>query len=389
MSQPFARADVTLANWREWPFNQWSFGHVSELIPCAVLGSGVESATDSPGDAALRGIAIDYPVGAGRVSAIEHLSTSHADCFVALKDGRIVAEWSAPHGSTVAPHLIFSITKSVTGMLAGIAAGDGALDPDAPVSDYVEVRPGSAYADCRVRHLLDMSVSLDFVENYLDKAGPFDRYRRAMLWNPQRPDAPAETMRQVLADLPRATRAHGDIFYYASPDTDMMGLVLEAATGRRWSDYLAERLWTPMGARGPALVTVDSVGSARAAGGLSVTARDLARFGQLVLDDGVAPDGRRLIPSSWIADMRTGGDQRAWLAGDFKADFPNGNYRSYWYAAGDANGSFCGIGIHGQWLWCDPARRVVLVKFSSRPLPTDDDSTHKEIAALSQVANAL
>ena len=89
----------------------------------------------------------------------------------------------------------------------------------------------------------------------------------------------------------------------------MLGLVVEAATGQRYHSYLADRLWAPMGARGAAHVTVERVGAPRAAGGVCVTARDLARFGQLVLDGGQTSDGRELIPQSWVADMRVNGDR--------------------------------------------------------------------------------
>ena len=220
-----------------------------------------------------------------------------------MRDGVVLDEWLAPHAEAERPHVIFSISKSITGMLAGIAVGDGKLDPGAKVTDYVTVKRGSAYHAARVRDLLDMTVSLDFVENYLDTQGDFDRYRRAMLWNPERPGARQETMLEVLASLkPQSATRTATIYHYASPNTDMLGLVVEAAIGQRYHSYLADRLWAPMGARGAAHVTVDRVGAARAAGGVCVTARDLARFGQLVLDGG--SDQRRARAHPAIMDRR-------------------------------------------------------------------------------------
>src|SRR5690606_27968034 len=158
----------------------------------------------SPGIAALEGLRVPGADGVP-IGAVEHLESSYGDCFVAMRDGVVIAEWEAPHGAASRPHLIFSISKSITGMLAGIAVGDGLLDPDAPVAAYVPVSPGSAYAGASVRNLLDMTVSLDFEEDYLDLDGPFDRYRRAMLWNPERPGAVQETMLDVLSVLPKAS----------------------------------------------------------------------------------------------------------------------------------------------------------------------------------------
>jgi CubicO group peptidase (beta-lactamase class C family) len=387
MTFPFTRREVRLDNWRAHPFNTWSFQNVAELVPVAELPCGGGEIERSPGADGLADLRLTAPDG--RVlTALRHLEASHGDAFVALRDGRIVAEWYAPHCDALRPHLVFSVTKSVTGILAGIAAGEGLLDPDAPTAEYVETRAGSAFADARVRDLLDMTVSLRFEENYLDRESDFDRYRRAMLWNPERAAGAEETLHAVLAALPRDDRAHGTRFHYASPVTDMLGLVLEAATGMRYRDWLRDRLWMPMGARGAANITVDREGTARAAGGLSLTARDLARFGQLVLDDGLVT-GVRIVPASWIADMRGGGNRAAWLDGDFATLFPDGRYRSCWYDTGDGKGSLAAIGIHEQWIWIDPSRGVVLVKMSSRPEPSHDPSTMREVAMLSQIAAAI
>jgi CubicO group peptidase (beta-lactamase class C family) len=383
----FSRRDITLANWREAPFHRWTFANVSEFVPTATFSRGEEGPGDTPGAGPLEGMTLVRPDGTG-IGALDHLHASHGDCFVAMRDGRIIAEWNAPHGSTLTPHIIFSISKSIAGMLAGIAVGDGRLDPAAPVCDYVGARGDGAYASATVRDLLDMTVSLDFVENYLDLDGDFDRYRRSTLWNPERAGATGETMEEVLASLPRLPGAHGKVFAYASPNTDMLGLVVERATGIRLHDYLAERLWRPMGARGHGYVSVDRVGAARAAGGMCVTARDLARFGQLVLDAG-SHGGVQIIPAAWIDDMRRNGDRQAWSDGNFAATFPQGRYRSCWYQLGTRRDHFAGEGIHGQRLLVDPVSRVVIVKFSTVPLPSDDAATMLDFAILSQIAERL
>jgi hypothetical protein len=387
MSASFSRRDISLANWRVHPFNTYSFQHVAEFVPSADI---VSARTDEApvGLAALEDLQIAHRQ-LGTMSVEDFLGRTHGDAFAVLKDGAVLAEWHAPHASLDRPHLVFSVTKSITGMLAGIAWGDGLLDPDAPVSTYVPTPTHCAYASATVRHLLDMSVRIDFVEDYLNTDGPFDRYRRAMLWNPERAGTAQESMQDVLADMPRGTGEHGEVFCYASPNTDMLGLVIEAATGRRYHELLRDRLWRPMGATGTACITVDRQGSARAAGGLSVTARDLARFGTLVMNEGRATDGRQLIPAAWIADMRQNGSHEAWKAGGFPGFFPAGNYRSCWYIANDGRGGFAADGIHGQRLWVDPTSRVAVVKLSSFPAPSDDAASAADFEVLAQIAKAL
>lgn len=387
MQQNFARTDVTLANWRTAPFNSWSFQNVAEIVPVAMIAH--PAGTSDPRPEAPDGIEIDDPATGLQTSVSDYLALTGADCFLALKNGKPVASWAAPHADFDAPHVIFSISKSVTGVLAGIAEADGVLDPDQPVSAYVDLPSSCGYADAKVRDLLDMTVAIDFDEEYLDADGAFDRYRRAMLWNPERTGTNPETMEEVLASLGRVPGSHGRHFLYASPNTDMLGLVVERATGTRYHRFLAERLWSPIGATGAACVTVDRVGTARAAGGICITVSDLARLGQLVMDGGRAANGNQVIPTGWIADMHDNGNAEAWRTGNFSDVFENGRYRSCWYSVGDDHDSFCCIGIHGQWMWADPATGVVIAKTASRHEPSDDDATHRDIAVLSQIARRI
>lgn len=382
MTEMTQRADTTLANWRTYPSSSYSFQHVAEFVPVAEISSATQPEAISPGTAALARMQLN-DIGGGKIHVLEHMKRSFTDHLVIMRDGDVVAEWLSDNADPDRPHLIFSISKSLTGILAGLAETEGLLDPNASVARYVPSMRGSTYEKARVRDLLDMTVDVDFDEEYLDAGGNFDRYRRAMLWNPERPDARTETMEGFLSTLGAMGHGHGRKFYYASPNTDLLGLVIERATGTRLHRYLADRLWQKMGARGAAYVTVDRVGTARAAGGVCVTTRDLARVGQLVLDG-----GRGLIPPAWIEDMHRNGDRQAWVDGNFFDMFDNGRYRSCWYDVGDGRGSFAAVGIHGQWLWCDPVSRVVIAKTSCRPAPSDDDQTALEIVMLSQIAKA-
>ena len=382
------RADITLANWRAHPFSRYSFQHVAEFVPVAEISRATAREPVSPGPGVLTDMRLVDRDGTG-ISALAHMRRSYTDQLVVMREGAVVAEWLAGNADPARPHLLFSISKSVTGILAGIAAGEGTLDPDAPVARYVpSMSASAAYGKARVRDLLDMTVDLDFDEEYLDDGGAFDRYRRAMLWNPERPDASAETMEGFLSSLGACGHGHGHRFYYASPNTDLLGLVVERATGTRYHRYLADRLWTPMGAKGAAHVTVDRAGTARAAGGLCVTTRDLARFGQLVMDGGRARDGSQVVPRGWIDDIHANGSRQAWVDGNFADMFADGRYRSCWYEVGDGRGSFAAVGIHGQWLWADPTAGVVIAKSACRPAPSDDAETALEIMMLSQIAKA-
>lgn len=388
MITPAERAAITLENWRSHPAARWSFQHASEFVPTATIAHAAATPVAPPPAGPLHEMRIEDARGQA-TPAIELLARRHTDSLLVMREGRPLASWSAPHADFDAPHLIFSISKSIAGLAVGIAQGDGLIDPETPIVDLVASMEPSTYGSARLRDLLDMTVDLDFDEDYVDHGGAFDRYRRAMLWNPERAGTHAETMEAFLATLPAQGHGHGQRFHYASPNSDLLGIALERAVGRRFHDYVAERLWRPLGLAGPAYVTVDRVGTARAAGGICLTVTDLARIGQLVLDGGRGPDGSEIVPRAWIDDMREGGDRQAWIDGDFADMFAHGRYRSGWYDVGDGRGTLAAIGIHGQYLWVDFSNRVVVARTASRPAASDDDETQQDIALVSALARAF
>jgi CubicO group peptidase (beta-lactamase class C family) len=380
---------VTLANWRLPPWNTWAFQHVPELIPAVRIAhdprrvSPLQEAARDLGALAFAG-----PGGATWTVA-RMLPETATDGFIVLHKGCVAFEWYGNGLGASDPHIIFSVSKSITGILAGILVERGQLDPDAPVTRYVPEAAGSVYADATVRHVLDMTVGIAFVENYLDATGDFARYRAATGWNPVADPALASDLRSFLVTLRRDDNPHGAKFHYVSPNSDMLGWILERAGGLPFARLVTELIWQKLGTEADAHVTVDRAGAARAAGGICVTLRDLARFGEMVRNIGRA-GGEQVAPRWWIEDILGNGDQRAWLAQPTAAKFlPAGRYRSQWYMIGNASGAHCAIGIHGQWIYIDPAAEMVIAKLSSQPLPVDEATDHLLLAAFAAIADAL
>ena len=375
--------DPTLANWRQHPFNVRGFVEVDRLIASQQIKAAAV-ATPLPQGAALD---LDH-IRVADLTATEVLSGSHTDGFLVLKDGAIVSE---SYGAAMAPatrHIIFSVSKSVTGKLAGVLVERGELDPDAPVITYVPELKSSAYGDATVRNVLDMTVSLRFIEDYLDPRGDVARYRVAMDWNPP-VDFPYEGgLHHFLGTLPKDHYPHGERFEYASPNSDLLGWILERAGGAPVSELMTRHLWQPLGAETDGYVTVDREGAARTAGGICVTLRDLARFGDMVRQNGKAGD-RQVIPASWIEDIASNGDEEAWQKGEMTGLLPQARYRSKWYVPTDVPDTLMAIGIHGQWIYIDRNAGVTIVKLSSQPLPVDDPLDHQMLAMFRAIADAL
>ncbi len=382
---PPENAQVTLANWRNAPFNRWAFCHVSQIVPVAMVWRGDASGTDWP--VAAQDISeITFSHAGETVSVAQMLQRTTTDGLVVLNRGRVVHESYSGSLRAHVPHILFSVTKSVVGLVAGIVVERGQLDPETAVSHYLPETAGSGYGDATVRHVLDMTVGVAFDEDYEATQGDMVRYREATGWNVGG-DGNSVGLRRYLCTLP-PDGEHGRAFKYCSPNTDLLGWILERATGKPVAELLSEALWAPLGAQNDAYIGVDDYGAARTAGGLCVTTRDLARIGQMVLEDGRV-DGRQVVPSAWIKDIFEAGDRDAWDAGNFADDMPDTWYRSKWYKHGAVAHAVSGLGIFGQSLFVHPASQTVIAKHSSLPTPLDFECETLQMACFDAIAAQL
>ncbi|NGX94515.1 MAG: serine hydrolase [Candidatus Afipia apatlaquensis] len=362
---------VTLANWRTQPSSDWSFHNVRRLLPTANISASknpvpLESSLAEIGDVAFEG-------NKGRTTLRDALRTTNTKGFLVLRRGKITAEWYAGGMDALTPHIVFSVSKSICGALGGILADKGFLNPNRPVTDYVPEVSSSVYGGCSVRHLLDMTVGISFTEDYVDPDGDVARYRRAVGWDVIQPGQSTMALREYLATQKPDGKTHGHAFHYVSTNTDLLGWVYERAAGRALSDLLGEYLWTPLGAETDAYITLDPEGAMRAAGGICAAPRDLARFGEMIRQRGVA-NGRQVVPGWWIDDINDNGDPEAWARGEFAEMFPDAAYRSKFYQIDRKRRTLCCIGIHGQWIYIDPISELVIVRVAAEPTPLDVDN---------------
>lgn len=377
---------VTLANWQDGPYNRWAFQHVSQLIPTAQISRG-----DGPVAALPRAHqdlgALAFDGGNGRMTIAEMLEDTYTDGFIVLKDGAIVTERYFNGMTPQSKHLLMSVSKSLTGILMGILAGQGLLDLAASPARYVPELKDSAYGDATVQQTLDMTISVVFREEYDDPDSEIQQQDRATGW---RPALPGDLMGNYHF-LPTLKKAgpHGVVFQYCSACTDVLGWIMERVSGLPLAELFSREVWARLGAEHDGYVTVDRYGAALANGGICVTLRDLARFGLMILQDGFV-GSRAVVPAGWIEQTRNGGDNGPWSHHARWSDlYPRGSYHNQWYNTEDAHRSFYGTGIHGQHLWIDPAARLVIVKYSTRPAALDATMTAQTLAGLTAIGQAL
>lgn len=264
----------------------------------------------------------------------------HLSGVLILKGGVVRNEAYALHLTPTGHWASFSVTKAVTDTLAGIALKNGALHSlDDAVTAYLPEMRGSAYDGVTVRHLMTMTTGVRWNEDYTSPDA--DNVRLYTTEVAPGKNSTVEYMRTLQRDVPPGARWH-----YNTGETDLLGVLLQRATGRSLADQLSAGVWQKAGMEQDAswIASADGAAGQEFGGsGLSATLRDFGRLGLWVLRGG---DGA--VPPDWIAEA---------TRPQVKAG--NAAYGYGWWPQPD--GSFAALGIFGQSLLIDPQRKLVIV----------------------------
>ena len=390
MVQPVnsAAPGVTLANWRTAQFLRWSFQHSREFLPTARVAraGGVSELPRAPGALADVSLA-DGRGGTTTVGAV--IASTYTDGVLVVHEGRVVMEDYPADMSPAAVHVLMSVTKSLVGCVAAVLIGGGMLDPAAPLTAYVPELAASGYAGATVRHVLDMRSGIIFSEDYLNPASQIRQLEQCIGWSPAADGTPA-SIYDFLLTLWQGS-PHGGPFAYRSCETDVLGWVCERAAGARMPELLSDLIWSRLGAEHDADISLDRAGVTIHDGGMSTALRDLARFGQMLADDGRCLTSERVLPASWLGDTLAGdpGSRKAFAASPTDTRMPGGMYRNtFWVPYPDPDVLLC-LGIHGQMVYVDTAAQVVGVKLSSWPVPQDPAMLSATLRAFDAIAGHL
>ena len=249
----------------------------------------------------------------------------------------------------------WSMAKTVTAMLVGIAIAEGRIrSVDDQAAAYVPELAGTEYGRTSLRHLLQMSSGVRFEEEY---TGRDDASRLAeatfLLRGPGGPG--------VMTQFNERATAAGTKFYYASGETQVLGLVLRAATNRPPAEFLQSRIWQLIGAESDASWLIDNAGQESTYCCLNAVLRDYARFGLLLAHDGNWR-GRQIIPAAWVTAATTVAPDQPHLRPGTAMPFFGYGYQT-WIRPGERR-MFSLRGIRGQLINVDPQSKLVMVNTS-------------------------
>lgn len=383
-------AGISLENWLSEPYSRWSFQHVDEFVPTALISRGTGPTAELPATATpIAEIPVTGSHGAATTVGAVMASTA-TDGWAVAHRGSLLAEKYFDGMEARTRHLLFSVSKSLVAAVVGALHWGGAIELGAPVTTYVPALANCGYAGATVRHLLDMRSGIAFSDNYLHPTAEVHVLDQAVGWAPRSsPDVPS-TLREFLLTL-RQKSAHGGPFQYRSCETDVLGWICEVVGCQRMPELMSELLWSRIGAQHDATIGVDSDGTGFFDGGINACLTDMVRFGSLFLHDGVSLTGQQVVPASWIADTLDGDpdSRQAFDASPDDNQMPGGMYRNQvWFPYPGNNVLLC-QGMCGQIIYVNRRSEVVAAKLSTLPDSQDPQTLLDTLRAFDAVAHEL
>lgn len=357
--------DNSFAQFPQW---RWTVCNFQQLMPTKMVSRELTPAQPLE-QSAIAGIdeVTFMPIGSTEPMTFkESLAANFTDGFLIMHHGKVVYETYAGCLDPATRHGAMSMTKSFVGLLGELLIAEGQLDETRFVREYIPELAASAFGDATVRQVLDMTTGLQYSEDYSDPDA--EVWQHAAAGNPlPKPEGYSgpRTYFEFLQTVQKQGE-HGSSFAYKTINTDVLGWLISRVTGQSVTDVLSERVWSKIGADLDAFMSVDSIGTPFSGGGLNAGLRDMARFGQMILDEGKVGD-EQIVPESVIESIRAGGDRRAFADARY-ALLEGWSYRSMWWITHNAHGAFMARGVHGQALYIDPVADMVIARFASHPV---------------------
>jgi len=332
-----------------------NFNRIKELMPVTTM-----KASNKPFEFA-KSQAITLPevfqYQGNNINSEAFLAQTDTSAFLVIHQGKVRFERYSLTGGRKVNWLSMSVAKSFIASAIGVAVEDGLIDIQKPITDYVPTLIGSAYDNVRVKDVLQMSSGAAWREDYTDTESDVLRLGNVM--------ATGGSMDEFIAQMKREYEP-GTVSRYNSGDTQALGMLLAAATNRTITNYIQEKLWTPLGMESDAYWMVDDHNMEMAFGGLNATARDYAKLGELYRLKGNW-QGKQILPAKWIEDATTSDAPHLmpYAKQPHTTETSPLGYGYQWWLPDSTEGEYSAIGVYNQFIYVNPVRDLVIVKLSA------------------------
>ncbi len=317
--------------------------------------------------------AIDLPTTyeyLGKTRTVQSfLAETDTSGLLVLIDGEIVHEEYALGSRAETRWISWSVAKSFVSAMVGIALEEGLLESvREPITKYVPELSGSAYDGVAIEDILEMSSGASWDEDYGDPTSDITRFGAAIVFG--------YSQDEFAASLERGCEP-GTYNRYNSTDTQVLGMLLVRVTGMTLAAYTEEKIWKPMQMEHDAYWMTDEPGMELAFGGLNVTLRDYARFGEMYRNQGKW-NGKQIVPEAWVLRSTVPGKPHLQPGEQAGSETIFGYGYQWWMPPSGDEGEYSAIGVYNQFIYVNPTQGVVIAKTSANQAYGKDETTDRE-----------
>ena len=331
-----------------------------DLMPSHIIKAGTKvvdwqmGAPEKIGDVVYRDKSINFQ---------DFLDQTHTNAFLVIRNGKITYEYYKDKHFSSMRLPSYSVGKTMTSLVVGQLIDQGKIsESDTFVKYFPEYKTGGSFDTITIAQLLDMQSGVGVSDNY--PSGP-SGWGVAIAQMYASTDIPWFLKHNRKMDFEPGTDS-----IYRSVDPQMIGMVIQKVTGQSVSGYFSKNIWQAVGAEHDATWNVDKVGGyEKTFCCFNAFARDYARMGQLIMNNGMVPaTSRQVISASWMKRLTTPVT---------RLDYEWGYGAYMWHPY---PGVSLMLGLHGQFVYADIPNNTLIVKLSDEP--TDTDNLSPMVAAV-------
>ncbi len=364
-----SKNNVTKKNWLDDPYLRWSYTHMKEFTLINDVKNKPDQIARFP--SALQNLddfAVQRRLG-NTTPLKELLDDNKTDAFVVVHNGQLVYERYFNGYNESEPHGMASLAKVFTGAIIQSLAEENRIDLEKTADTYIKELKNTPFGKATLQQLMDMQVSVEYPTHGYEHPALENQDAQLYLASNILPrgknyDGPMKIY-DMLQEA-KETAPPGSVFSYNNGSTETLAWIIRTITGKSLAENVSERIWSQIGMEENAYYVTDETKVEQASAGLNATARDMARFGQLLLNNGEY-NGKQILPSSITEDIKN--VQEGELAVGPGASI---SYHNQWWIPHNEQGAFEVLGSYGQTLYIDPKANMVIVHFSSNATPSNE-----------------
>ncbi|MCU4766494.1 beta-lactamase family protein [Bacillus toyonensis] len=364
-----SKNNVTKENWLDDPYLRWSYTHMKEFTLINEVKNNPDQVAHFP--TALQKLD-DFAVerGFGTTTPLRKLlDDNKTDAFVVVHNGQLVYERYFNGYNESEPHGMASLAKVFTGAMIQSLAEENRIDLEKTADTYIKELNNTPFGKATLQQLMDMQVSVEYPTHGYEHPALENQDAQLYLASNILPRGKNYDGPMKIYDMLReaeGTAPPGSGFSYDNGSAETLAWVIRTITGKSLAENVSERIWSQIGMEENAYYVTDETKVEQASAGLNATARDMARFGQLLLNNGEY-NGKQIIPSSITESVENVHEGELAIGNGASI-----SYHNQWWIPHNEQGAFEVLGSYGQTLYIDPKANMVIVHFSSNATPSNE-----------------